>query len=125
MIASPASGFARNPGKVLTIEPYDGVVTVTANGETIARTSRAKLLSEPPYPGAYYVPFADIDFAKLSKTNHGTHCPYKGDASYWSIDALGETGRNAMWGYEAPFDESAAIKDHGAFYPNKVTISVE
>lgn len=123
--ANPSPGFARNPGKQMSIEPFAGIVTVMAGGETIARSSRAVLLTEPPYPGAYYLPFADIDFAKLEKTGHASHCPYKGDASYWSVAPAGEKGRNAMWAYERPFDESATIKDHGAFYPDRVTVTVE
>jgi uncharacterized protein (DUF427 family) len=120
--SNPAPGFACNPSKVITIEAHDGEVTVSAGDVPIARSSRAKVLAETPYPPVFYIPFSDIDFGKLSKTDHSTHCPYKGDASYWSIEALGEAGRNAMWAYEAPFDEAIAIKDHGAFYPDKVTI---
>ncbi|PSJ62472.1 DUF427 domain-containing protein [Kumtagia ephedrae] len=120
--SNPAPGFARNPSKVITIEAHDGEVTVSAGDVPIARSASAKILAETPYAPVFYIPFSDIDFGKLSKTDHSTHCPYKGDASYWSIEALGEAGRNTMWAYEAPFDEAIAIKDHGAFYPDKVTI---
>lgn len=119
--ASP--GFARNPSKVLTIESHPGEVVVSAGGETIARSRKALLLGEPPYPPVFYIPFTDIDFSKLVKTAHSTHCPYKGDASYWSVLLAGKAGENAMWAYEAPFDETAAIRNHGAFYPDRVTIS--
>ena len=118
----PSPGFARNPSKVLTIEPYRGEVTVEAGGKTIARTNRALVLSEPPYPAAFYLPFDDIDFTALSPTGHSTHCPYKGDASYWSVPSLGRPGDNAMWAYRFPYDETAAIKDYGSFYPDRVTI---
>lgn len=120
---NPSPGFARNPAKQITIARHHGVVTVSAGGVTIARSSAAKLLTEAPYPGAYYIPFADIDFSVLEKTGHTTHCPYKGDASYWSIGAAGERGVNAMWAYETPFDEMLAIRNHGAFYPDRVTIT--
>jgi uncharacterized protein (DUF427 family) len=122
--SNPAPGFAQNPSKIITIEPHRGVVTVKAGGVEIAQSSHAKVLTETPYPSVIYIPFADIDFEKLSKTGHSTHCPYKGDASYWSVEPIGETGRNAMWAYEAPYDETVAIKDHGAFYANKVQIEV-
>ncbi|MEQ1950810.1 DUF427 domain-containing protein [Mesorhizobium sp. CN2-181] len=122
MSSNPAPGFAKNPSKVIVIEPHEGVVTVGAGGVEIARSSHAKVLSETPYPAVLYVPFEDIDFGKLSKTAHSTHCPYKGDASYWSVKPAGDNGENAMWAYEAPYDETIAIKDHGAFYPNKVQI---
>ena len=122
-MANPSPGFARNPSKELTIERYEGEVVVRAGGETIATSRKALRLSEPPYPAVFYIPFADVDFAKLAKTTHSTHCPYKGDASYWSVLPAGKAGENAMWAYEAPYDESAAIRNHAAFYPDRVTIT--
>lgn len=119
---NPAPGFARNPAKSIVVEPFAGTVTVSAEGVEIARTTRALKLVESPYPAALYVPFADIDFSALARTTHATHCPYKGDASYWSVVPAGTRGENAMWAYEAPFDEMEAIRDHGAFYPERVTI---
>src|SRR6187200_2514518 len=86
--SNPAPGFVENPSKVITIEPYDGRVVVTMDGVEIASSSDAKLLTETPYPPMLYIPFADIDFARLAKTDHSTRCPYKGNASYWSIPAL-------------------------------------
>lgn len=121
-IANPAPGFAKNPDRVVAVEPYRGTVTVRAGGNTIASSSRALTLSEPPYPPVLYIPFADIDFSKLEKSGHSTHCPYKGEASYWNVALAGAAGQNAMWGYEAPYDEMAAIKDHAAFYPDKVSV---
>ncbi|MCV3210571.1 DUF427 domain-containing protein [Mesorhizobium sp. YC-39] len=121
-IANPAPGFQRNPGKVITIEPYDGTVTVRSGETVIASSTNAKLLTESPYPSVFYIPFADIDFGQLRKTEFSTHCPYKGDASYWSVLPAAEVGKDAMWAYEQPFDEMVEIRDHGAFYANKVTI---
>ncbi|WP_157015015.1 DUF427 domain-containing protein [Mesorhizobium xinjiangense] len=120
--ANPSPGYARNPGKVITLEPVTGTVTVRAGGTVIARSTRAMKLSEPPYPPVLYIPFDDVLFEHLERTAHSTHCPYKGDASYWTVLAIGETGENAMWAYEAPFDEMLAIKDHAAFYPDRVTV---
>ncbi len=120
--ANPAPGLARNPGKVITIEPHVGTVTVRAGDTVIARSSRAKDLAEPPYPPVIYIPFDDVTFALLEKTDRSTLCPYKGEASYWSILPAGEQGKNAMWAYETPFDEMLAIKDHAAFYPDRVTV---
>ena len=121
-IANPAPGFQSNPAKVITVEPYRGTVVVRAGDVVIATSTRAKLLSEPPYPRHFYIPFEDIDFTQLGKTALSTHCPYKGDASYWSVLPAGETGKDAMWAYERPFDEMAEIRDHGAFYANRVKI---
>ncbi|ESY81427.1 hypothetical protein X740_10055 [Mesorhizobium sp. LNHC221B00] len=121
-IANPAPGFQRNPDKIITIEPYAGTVTVRAGDTVIASSTRAKVLTEAPYPAAFYIPFADIDFDKLTGTEHSTHCPYKGDASYWSVLTAGEAGKDAMWAYRHPFDEMTDIRDHGAFYASKVAI---
>ncbi|WP_404926867.1 DUF427 domain-containing protein [Mesorhizobium sp. ORM16] len=124
-IANPAPGFQRNPDKVITIEPYKGTVTVRAGDTVIASSTNAKVLTEAPYPAAFYIPFADIDFSKLSGTQSSTHCPYKGDASYWSVLPAGEAGKDAMWAYEQPFDEMAEIRNHGAFYASKVSIEAK
>lgn len=121
-LANPAPGFLSNPDKVITIEPYRGTVTVRAGDTIVARSTRARLLSEPPYPSVFYIPFDDIDFGKLAETDHSTHCPYKGDASYWSVVPAGEAGKNSMWAYEQPFDEMTEIRNHGAFYTSKVTV---
>lgn len=123
--ANPAPGFQRNPDKVITIEPYRGAVTVSAGDVVIARSTRARLLSEPPYPAVFYIPFDDIDLSKLARTEHSTHCPYKGNASYWSVLPAGDSGRDAMWAYEQPFDEVVEIRDHGAFYTGKVTVETK
>lgn len=104
--ANPAPGFQRNPDKVITIEPYRGTVTVSAGDVVIARSTRARLLSEPPYPAVFYIPFDDIDLSKLARTEHSTHCPYKGNASYWSVLPAGDSGRDAMWAYEQAFRRS-------------------
>ncbi|WP_187970077.1 DUF427 domain-containing protein [Aquibium microcysteis] len=124
-MSNPSPGFARNPAKSIAVAPHAGTVTVKAGGTTVARTDRALLLTEAPYPPVLYVPFADIDFSGLVKTARSTHCPYKGDASYWSVTAAGAAGENAMWAYETPFDEMAAIRDHGAFYADRVTVETD
>lgn len=119
-IANPAPGFQRNPDKIITVEPYVGTVTVRAGDTVIASSANAKVLTEAPYPAAFYIPFADIDFDRLSGTEHSTHCPYKGDASYFSIQVDGKTLENAVWSYEKPFPAMTAIGEYLAFYPNKV-----
>ena len=97
-------------------------VTVKSNGAVVASSDKALLLKEHVYPPVIYVPFADIDFGKLAATDTSTHCPFKGDASYWSVK---DGAKDAMWAYQHPYDEMSEIKDHGAFYPNRVTIETE
>lgn len=120
---NPSPGFARNPAKALTIAPHDGTVTVEAGGTVVARSERALVLTEAPYPPAFYIPFADIDFSGLSRTATSTHCPFKGNASYWQIGLPGDGGKDVMWAYETPYDEMDAIRNHGAFYPDRVEIT--
>ncbi|MEP6564100.1 MAG: DUF427 domain-containing protein [Mesorhizobium sp.] len=119
---NPSPGFRRNPDKVITVDPFKGRVVVFANGTIIASSAKAKLVTEPPYPFSFYIPFEDIDFRKLQKTELSTECPYRGDASHWNVLPAGETGNDAMWAYEQPYEEMAAIRNHGAFYPDRVTI---
>ena len=123
--ANPSPGFARHPEHKIAVEPLPGTVTVTANGATVARSANALLLAEADYPPVVYIPFGDIDFSRLEQTDHSSRCPFKGEASYWSVKPAGAKGVNAMWAYQAPYDEMSGIKDHGAFYPDRVNVEVE
>jgi len=115
----------KNPGPdhPITIAPSDKRIRVLARGVPIAETTHALTLREATYPAVYYIPRADADQTRLVRTTHHTHCPYKGDASYFSIKAGdGTTLANAVWSYETPFPAVAAIAGHLAFYPDQVTI---
>lgn len=120
--ANPSPGFQRNPSHRITVEPFDGVVTVVFLDAILASTDKALVLHEANYPPVFYIPFEDIYFELLKRSATSTHCPYKGNASYWNASAAGEAVDDVMWAYERPFDEMTEIKDHGAFYPNKVRI---
>lgn len=104
----------------ITIEPMAGRVVVTVAGRPVADSSRTLMLREAAYPPVYYIPREDAEMSLLQRTTHATYCPYKGDCSYFSITGVGERGENAVWTYETPFEAVAAIKDHLAFYPNRV-----
>jgi uncharacterized protein (DUF427 family) len=117
-----APGFARNPGHTITVRPFDGVVTVSFSSAIIAASKNAKVLRETNHPDRFYIPFDDIYFDFLRRSESSTHSPYKGDASYWNVTAVGEAERDVMWAYEHPYEEMLAIRDHGAFYPDKVRI---
>jgi uncharacterized protein (DUF427 family) len=95
-------------------------VVVMLGGAMIADTKRALTLREANYPAVHYIPREDVDMAALLRTDHATYCPYKGDAAYFSLPAAGERGANAVWTYEAPYPAVAAIRDHLAFYPDRV-----
>ena len=111
------AGTADHP---IQIEPNPKRVRVTLGGKIIADTRRALTLKEATYPGVQYVPREDVDMRLLERTAHTTHCPYKGDANYFSIKAADRVSENAVWTYEHPFPGVAAIADYVAFYPNRV-----
>ena len=108
------------PAHPITIERNPSRVVVTLAGKVIAETAHALTLREAAYQPVQYIPRADVDMATLERTEHSTYCPYKGDASYYSIPSGGERSVNAIWTYEQPFESVAAIRDHLAFYPDRV-----
>jgi uncharacterized protein (DUF427 family) len=108
------------PDHPITVSPNPGRVIVTFNGRVVADTRRALTLREAGYAPVQYIPRADVDMTLLERTAHATYCPYKGDASYFSLQADGRVSENAVWSYEAPYPAVAAIKAHLAFYPSRV-----
>ena len=108
------------PDHPITVTPARGRVTVIAAGRTMADTRDALILKEAAYPPVYYIPRKDVDLVQLQRTTHQTHCPYKGECNYYSIPLGGERSVNAVWTYEAPYGAVAEIKDHLAFYPDRV-----
>ncbi|OWJ65792.1 DUF427 domain-containing protein [Inquilinus limosus] len=108
------------PDHPITVTPNPARVVVTVAGKVVADSVSALTLREASYPPVQYIPRQDVDMAALQRTDHATYCPYKGDASYYSIPAGGGRTDNAVWTYEAPYDAVAAIKDHVAFYPDRV-----
>jgi len=110
------------PDHPITISQNPRRVRVVAGGVVIAETSKALTLKEAKYPAVQYVPRQDANMALFERTDRVTHCPYKGDASYYSIKVDGKTLDNAIWTYETPFPAMAEISGHLAFYPDKVKI---
>ena len=110
------------PEHPITIAANPKRVRVSAGGAVIADTTRALTLKEASYPAVQYLPREDANMALLERTERTTHCPYKGDASYYSIRADGKTLDNAIWTYETPFPAMAEITGHLAFYPDRVKI---
>ncbi|MGT2501360.1 DUF427 domain-containing protein [Bradyrhizobium guangxiense] len=110
------------PDHPITITPNPRRVRVTAGDIVIAETAKALTLKEAKYPAVQYVPREDANMSLLERTERTTHCPYKGDASYYSVKADGKTLDNAIWTYETPFPAMAEISGHLAFYPDKVKI---
>ncbi len=108
------------PDHPITIERNSGRVVVSVSGRVIADTREALTLREARYPAVHYIPRKDVDMTLLTRTAHTTYCPYKGDCAYFSIPVGGERSINAVWSYEAAYAAVAVIKDHLAFYPDRV-----
>ncbi|HEX3944868.1 MAG TPA: DUF427 domain-containing protein [Rhizomicrobium sp.] len=104
------------PEHPITVTPTQKRVVVKAGGRTIADTHNALTLQEASYPAVRYIPRSDTDMAQLTRTAHTTYCPYKGDASYYSVAGT----ENAVWSYEIPHPAMVAIKDYLSFYPDRV-----
>ena len=109
----------------IAIVPSRNSVVVTVAGRVIADTARALVLREASHTPVFYIPRRDVDMALLLRSDHVTYCPYKGDCAYYSIPIGGHRSVNAAWTYEAPYTAVAAIRDHLAFYPDRVDSIVE
>lgn len=104
----------------IVIAPHAQRVRVTWNGRVVADTTRALALNEKGYRLVFYIPREDAEMALLERSPHKTYCPYKGDASYYSIRVGERVSENAIWSYEHPFPAVAAIAGRLAFYPHRV-----
>jgi uncharacterized protein (DUF427 family) len=108
------------PNHPITIERNPNRVVVSVAGRVIADTRDALTLREAAYPAVHYIPRKNVDMALLQRTGHSTYCPYKGDCAYFTIPLGGKRSTNAVWTYEAPYAAVVSIKDHLAFYPDRV-----
>lgn len=108
------------PDHPITIDGNPSRVVIIVGGKTIADTRNALTLREASYQPVQYIPRGDVDMGALARSQHTTYCPYKGEASYYSIPAGGDRSLNAVWTYENPFVAMAQIKEYLAFYPDRV-----
>jgi uncharacterized protein (DUF427 family) len=104
----------------ITIAPNPARVVVSVAGRVVADSREALTLREASYPSVQYIPRKDVDMSLLQRTDHATYCPYKGDCAYYSIPLGGARSVNAVWTYEAPYAAVAVVKDHVAFYRDRV-----
>jgi uncharacterized protein (DUF427 family) len=108
----------------ITITPVSERVHVELDGRTIADSVAVLVLQEASYPPVYYIPLSDLDQTLIRRSPSTTYCPYKGDASYYSIVIPGGAKvADAIWEYENPYPAVAEIAGRVAFYPDKVRIS--
>lgn len=109
----------------ITIEPNPARVVVSIDGTLLADTERAVTLREAGHPPVQYVPLDDVDATLLRRSEHTSYCPYKGDATYYSIPLAGAAGESAVWEYLSPWPAVAEIEGRVAFYADCVQISEE
>lgn len=118
--ANNGPGYSKHPEHRIDTSPAGVRVRVTFDHVVIADTRDAIKLEESGYQPVYYIPRRDVKMDFLTRTDHRTYCPFKGNASYFSLSSGGRTERNAIWSYEQPYDEVNVIKERLAFYPDKV-----
>ncbi|WP_293900921.1 DUF427 domain-containing protein [Phenylobacterium sp.] len=110
------------PDHPIVVTPAAGRWRAKYRGHVIADTEDAMALQESTYPKVIYFPRADVSMEVLAHTPRSTHCPYKGDASYYTLNLDGQIAENVVWTYETPYPAMAAIAGRLAFYPNQVEI---
>ncbi|HLH82594.1 MAG TPA: DUF427 domain-containing protein [Trebonia sp.] len=109
----------------ITVRPTGSRVTVRVGGVTVAESDNALSLAEASYPVVQYIPIADVDQSLLVRTGTKTYCPYKGDASYYSVRTPGgRTETDLVWTYEQPHPAVAEIAGHVAFYADRAEITI-
>ncbi len=113
------------PDHPITLSAAPGPMEALFEGHLIARSEDVLMLAEADYPPVAYFPRADVEMAVFAKTERNTHCPYKGEASYYSLERDGRVAENVAWSYEEPYPAMAAIKGRLAFYPNVVVLKAE
>ncbi len=120
VVTSAAPAVRSHTGYRLVIEASGKRIRAVFNGEVVAESERALVMHETGYAPTAYIPRADVRMDLLQRTGHHTHCPFKGDASYWTIEVGGQRAENAAWSYEDPFEEAEIVRDHIAFYWDQV-----
>ena len=113
------------PGHTITIVPTAVHVEVRLGGRLLADTDRAMKLDETGLPARYYLPPDDVHMDLLRPTTFHTNCPFKGEASYWSLDLDGETYDGIVWSYEAPTAQAAEVRGMLSFYPDRTEVTID
>ena len=114
--------YRERPRYRVDIEPATRRWRASVDGATIADSIGAVLVFETDHDPVVYFPRGDVDMSLLERTEHHTFCPFKGDASYWSIRVGDRLLPNAVWTYEDVFEEVMPLKDYVAFYPDRVQV---
>ena len=112
-------------GHSISILPAGAHVEVRLGGRLLGTTDRAMKLDETGLPSRYYLPRDDVRMDLLRSTTFHTTCPFKGEASYWSVDIDGETHEGLAWSYEEPIAQAVDVKEMLSFYPDRAEVTVD
>lgn len=112
------------PGHTISIVPALAHVEVRLGSQLLASTDRAMKLDETGLPTRYYLPRNDVRMDLLRPTTFHTTCPFKGEASYWSVDIDGETHDGIVWSYETPTPQATEVRALLSFYPDRTDVTV-
>jgi uncharacterized protein (DUF427 family) len=121
----PGPGFAEHPDHNIDLEQCPERQRAIFADVIIADSMHALVMREANYPPVIYFPRGDVNMNFLEPTDNASYCPFKGNASYWSVTsgAVGDQGgKNAAWSYQTPYDEMAALKGYVAFYADRVRV---
>ncbi len=123
-MSEPAPGFLKHPDYQVEITPTDDRIRILVGDCCLADTQRPLRVTESRHRPVWYVPLEDLDAEFIEPTDHQTYCPFKGNASYWTVDAAGTRLENSIWGYRTPYRECEPLMDHVAFYTDRFTLEV-
>jgi uncharacterized protein (DUF427 family) len=121
-MAKRESLYSKYPDYRVDLEPNDAPARVRFNGEVVAESERPLFVRETNHEPVLYFPRDDVRFELLERTDHQTFCPFKGDASYWTLRVGGRVEENVVWGYEDPFEQVSGLEAYVSFYPDRVEI---
>jgi uncharacterized protein (DUF427 family) len=121
-MASGESLHGKVPGYRVDLEPCSARVVARCRGEVVADSRRTLRVRESRHTPVFYLPRDDVRLDLLDRTDHSSFCPFKGDASYWSLRVDGHEEENVVWSYEDPFEEVAGLKHYMAFHPGRVDL---
>ena len=110
----------QEPGYEIRFEKSPRRVWVEFNHEAVADSARALVLHETRHAPVVYFPREDVRMDLFERTAHTSHCPFKGDAGYWTLKVGGAVSENAAWSYDEPYDDAGPLRGHLAFYPSRV-----
>jgi uncharacterized protein (DUF427 family) len=111
--------YHKYPDHRVDLEPSHQRIRVLLAGEVVADSARTLTVRESRHDPVSYFPREDVRLERLESTDHETFCPFKGEASYWSVKSADTALENSVWSYEDPFPEVAGLKDYVAFYADR------